>query len=65
MDRTVKNLGNNCKIKGLKDVFETYVLIGMKIVGTISGKEEALVIQAVAKCSVVAQRARFLAKNMK
>ena len=37
----------------------------MKIVGTISSKEEAVQIQSIAKLSIVAQRARFLAKNKK
>jgi hypothetical protein len=51
--------------KGFKWSFGKSILIGMKIVGTIYGKEEAVVIQAIAKCSIVAQRARYLAKNMK
>lgn len=37
----------------------------MKIVGTISSKQEALEIQNIAKLSVVAQRARFLARKQK
>ena len=58
-------LGNNCTIKGLKVIFETYVLIDMKIVGTISSKEEAHEIQMIAKLSIVAARARFLGKQDK
>jgi hypothetical protein len=55
--------GKNCTIKGLKEVFETYVVIDMKIVGTISSKEEAHEIQMIAKLSIVAARARFLGKH--
>ena len=58
-------VGKNCTIKGLKDIFETYVLIDMKIVGTISSKEEAHEIQMIAKLSIVAARARFLGKQDK
>jgi hypothetical protein len=35
----------------------------MKIVGTISSKEEAHEIQMIAKLSIVAARARFLGKQ--
>jgi len=59
----VQNADKNCTIKGLKEVFETYVVIDMKIVGTISSKEEAHEIQMIAKLSIVAARARFLGKH--
>jgi len=59
----VQNVDKNCTIKGLKEVFETYVVIDMKIVGTISSKEEAHEIQMIAKLSIVAARARFLGKH--
>lgn len=41
------------------------VLIVMKIVGQVSNKQEALEIQAIAKMSIVAARARFLARQKK
>jgi len=65
LERTVKKAGKTCIIKGLKLLLENSILIRMKIVGTISDKEEAVIIQSIAKCSIVAQRARFLAKNIK
>lgn len=37
----------------------------MIIVGQVSNKQEALEIQAVAKLSIVAQRARYLARRKK
>ena len=63
-DRTVKNVGKNCTIKGLNGLFETYVLIDMKIVGTISDEKEAKEIQTIVRLSVVAQRARLLGRNI-
>ena len=55
-------MDKDCTIKGLKDFFETYVLIDMKIVGTISSEEEALQVKTIARLSVVAQRARYLGR---
>ena len=37
----------------------------MMIVGPVSNKEEAMEIEMIAKMSIVAQRARFLAKQLK
>jgi len=37
----------------------------MVIVGQVSSKQEALEIQAIAKINIVAQRARFLARQKK
>jgi hypothetical protein len=37
----------------------------MIIVGSVSSKQEAMEIQAIAKMSIVAQRARYLAKQNK
>lgn len=61
----VKMDGKNCTINTFKGFFETYVVIDMKIVGTISSKEEAHEIQMIAKLSIVAARARYLGKHEK
>ena len=59
---SVHIVDKDCTIKTLKDFFETYVLIDMKIVGTISSEEEALQIKTIARLSVVAKRARYLGR---
>ena len=40
-------------------------LVVMIIVGQVSNKQEALEIRAIAKMSIVAQRARYLARHKK
>ena len=60
---SVKSVDKSCTIKVFKGFFETYVVIDMKIVGTISSQEEAKQIQIIAKLSIVAQRARYLGRS--
>jgi len=59
---SVHIVDKDCTIKTLKDFFETYVLIDMKIVGTIYSEEEAREVKSIAKLSVVAMRARYLGR---
>ena len=51
-------------LENIKVIIETYVLISMMvIVGQVSSEQEALEIQSIAKINIVAQRARFLARQ--